>query len=532
MTKVDVLIVGAGPTGLMMAAELVRYGLTCRIIDKAEAPSVQSKAIAIQARTLEVLHQAGLVEPFLQDGLKITGACLSSNQRPIAKINLEHIQSPYPFVLSLEQSQTEAILTRHLKRSGLRIERGVELVDFDEHDSYIQAYLRRPGADETILADWLIGCDGAHSIVRKRIGATFKGKLFKDIFSLADVDIHWDRPHDQVTAFTESQGIIAALPLPGESRYRLIFQLKRCRNLLQSVERGSDGLVSAAVVAPPTLEEAKDLLSACAGKQIEVENPTWLANFHINSRLASTYRKGRVFLAGDAAHIHSPVGGQGMNTGIQDAFNLAWKLAWVQQKKAPPVLLDSYGIERHWVGTQLLKFTEWASEAVTLHNPFLVKVRNFIVRHLSRWAFVQKKVTAALSENNICYPHSPLNREEGQFFGTLKVGDRAPDGIVIYDDKITTLFDLWEGSTKGIILLFAGEHEPFKKLANELEEAYPVQVFIIAATPDANVCTDPDLKVHETYGVDGPAIYWIRPDLYIGYRQTGVDPQGINNYLR
>lgn len=540
MVRINVLIVGAGPTGLMMASELLRHGITCRLIDKVVSPSSHSKAIAIQARTLELLHQSGLADLFLNEGLKLHAGTIFSNKKRVAHIEFKHIPSPFPYVLSLEQSQTEALFAKHLRSKGLRIERGVELTSFKQQDAYVEATLRHAsGLEERILTDWVIGCDGAHSILRKGIGAKFKGQTFSDVFSLADVEILWDLAHDQVAAFIESKGVMAALPLPGDNRYRLIFQLKRCRDLLKG---GSpqEGIIDPSMTPPPTFEEVKETLFRCLGKEVEVRNPEWLANFHINSRLASMYRDDRIFLAGDAAHIHSPVGGQGMNTGLQDAFNLAWKLALVQKGKAHPSLLDSYQTERYEVGEKLLKMTEWASFTVTLHNPLLVSIRNFILRHVTHFHFAQRKITGELSELSIHYPNSPLNHEHGPFMGTLKPGDRAPNGIVLLQDRITSLFDLWKEIPECILLFFTGDRtdtiDAMEQLAEELEARYPIKAFIIASNPPIKTSTrlllDPDLKVHETYGTDEPSIYLIRPDLYISYRQTGIKKECVEDYLK
>lgn len=541
MGKIDALIVGAGPTGLMLACELIRYGLTCRIIDKALAPSSYSKAIAIQARTLELLNQAGLAAPFLDRGIKIHGASIFSNQECIARLHLEHIKSPYPFVLSIEQSQTEEILTRHLASLGVRIERESELTGFTQFETHIEANVTnaKRGSQERIVANWLIGCDGAHSIVRKEIGATFKGKLFGDVFSLADVEILWDLPHDRVTAFMDSRGVMAALPLPEENRYRLIFQMERCRDLLKKNSRLKEGIVSSDIAPLPTLDEVRSTLKQHIGKPVTVQNPLWLANFHINSRLADKYQSGRVFLAGDAAHIHSPVGGQGMNTGIQDAVNLAWKFAFVQKYGAKESLLETYEIERKAVGERLLKLTERASSIVTLHNPILIGIRNFIMGHIAQYKRIQEDFTAELSELCIKYPHSPLNQEHGTFFGELKPGDRAPDGLILSHNQTSTLFELFKNTKKGILLIFAGNTldlaPQLESLANEFEKNFPVETILICANPYSSnthqVAIDPDLLVHDLYGVDEPALYFIRPDLYVGYRQIGLEKHLISDYF-
>jgi len=418
MDRVDVLIVGAGPTGLTMAIECLRYNLTCRIIDQSLKPSPYSKAIAVQARTLEIFQRMGIHQRILAAGLPIKKAHLHSGNKH-AYLHLTSIPSPFPFVLSIEQSQTEQILSEYLQELGGRVERPLSLLYYEEKEGVIFAH-----TDQGVIqAHYLIGCDGAHSSVRKVMECTFEGKQFADIFSLADVKVHWNHPHDQLQLFLESDGIAAALPLPEKECYRLIFQLKE---LGQSKE-----------VALPTLDRMEQLLSKYAKQSVTLSNPRWIANFHINSRLASRYRKNSVFLAGDAAHIHSPVGGQGMNTGIQDAFNLAWKIAYVQHRFASASLLNTYEEERYRLGKSLLKNTQLASTLVTLRSPLLLFVRNALLFHLLSFQWVQAKLALALSEVNIRHTHK-----------------RVPDILLNIQGKEVDYFTLTEKSTQFHLLLF------------------------------------------------------------------------------
>lgn len=539
--RIDILIVGAGPTGLMMASELTRHGVPCRIIDKSPHPSAQSKALAIQTRTLEIFDHTGLIDPFLDEGLRLVAGNMISKGEILAHIDFKQIPSPYPFVLSLPQNRTEALLIEHLARRGVHVERQVELLSVTQTKQEASAELfdHRTGSKEQLSADWVIGCDGAHSIIRKIIGASFEGKLFPDVFSLADIDIHWDLPDDQVCAFVEPEGVMAAFPLPGENRYRLIFQMERCRNALHEGVSHREGLVDNKVIADPTMEETRALLCKYTHKDIHIENPRWLANFHINSRLSSTYRKGRLFLVGDASHIHSPVGGQGMNTGIQDAFNLSWKLALVTKRKGNTAILDTYQQERHSIGKKLLQATEKASFAVTLHNPILVGIRNFFISHLSKLKFLQRRITISLSQLWIGYAHSALNVDKGRFQGHLKIGDRAPNCVVSHLEKTTDLFALWKGTTSGTVLLLTGTEEgvfeELECLAGELKQKYDVQVMIISIDEHVSsehiVAIDPNMDVHTLYGVREKTAYFIRPDLYISYREQPAQSESIQSYL-
>jgi 2-polyprenyl-6-methoxyphenol hydroxylase-like FAD-dependent oxidoreductase len=530
MSKIDVLIVGAGPSGLMMAAELARYGIECRIIDKAPLPTTQSKALAIQARTLEVFQHLGIIDQFLSQGLKIHSANMISQRRPLAHFSFAHLDTPYPFVLSLEQSKTERILDEHLSSFGLHVERELELISFVQENGKVQATIRNNhnGKEEHIQARFLIGCDGAHSFVRKNLDTSFKGKTFSDIFSLADLHLDWSYPDHELFAFLEPKGVMAAFPLPAKKRYRLIFRLERCRSALKNKPSSKNALIAFQEIPSPTVEEVQEILTQYVGKDVKLYDPIWMTNFHINSRLTKHYQSGReVFLVGDAAHIHSPVGGQGMNTGLQDAFNLAWKLAFVIHKKADPILLDSYEIEREFVGRILLKATERASFMATLRNPIGVFLRNHIIPWAAKSSRVQRRITTATSQLAIRYPKS-------NSLGS-KAGMRAPNAPVYHNGQETDLFYLWAKRTSYQVLIFCGlqpnpeQIESFYALALSFYNKFAYGVIFIMHTPmpqknlEIIFVEDPSGKAHQTYDATQSAIYIICPDDYIDYCQTPIE---------
>ena len=488
----DVLVVGAGPTGLMMAAELARYGLSCRIIDENDGPCEQSRAIGIQARTLEIFDHIGIVAPFLKNGLILKAVNPMSRGKRIAHIELGRLDSPYPFVLSLEQSSTEKILANHLSSFGVNIERRTELVSLVQDAKGASAILRQQtsGKEETVRSAWVVGCDGAHSIVRRSMHLSFEGKTFEDIFSLADVQILWKYPHDEVFAFPGAEGVIAALPLPGKDRYRVIFQLPRCRGLLSAKKPMSPEEI--ARIPPPRLDEITAMLRNYAEIDVQISDPRWMAHFHINSRMASSFREGRFFLAGDAAHIHSPVGAQGMNTGLQDAFNLAWKLAFVVRGEAPAELLDTYNLERHEFGKKLLKWTERGSQMVTLHNPLLVSMRNRILSWILSCTSIQKKIISAISQIAIRYPASQIVQSGAN------AGTRLPNASVVYKGASTDLYTLLRKPNAYSILWFSNREVSLKDQTH---------VFKIPS--------------------DREEAYIIRPDLYIAYFQTPIDASAL-----
>ncbi|MEK7339628.1 MAG: FAD-dependent monooxygenase, partial [Verrucomicrobiota bacterium] len=451
-------------------------GLSCRIIDKGGSYADRSRAIGVQARTMEIFGHLKIAQDFLAQGIQIQAADPISHFRRLAQIPLSTLRSPYPFVLSLEQAKTEEILARYAATLGVRIEKGIECVQLMQSAQEVEVVLqhRESGKEEKVKASWVIGCDGAHSQVRKQLGLIFEGKAFADIFSLADVHILWDYPHNELSIFLNAKGFLAAIPLPEPNRYRLIFQLLRCRNLLKDHKNLPYGQVSKELVKEPNLQEIENLLQEYAGQNIHLTNPIWMANFHINSRMTNTYQKGRVFLAGDAAHIHSPIGAQGMNTGLQDVFNLAWKLALVHKNKASSELLKTYDLERHRVGKTILKTTEYASYMATMHNPIAIWLRNHIISFLNRFSFIRKSLAKRVSQTAIRYPKSFIVVDKGHFQGP-KAGLRAPNAPILFKEKPSDLYTIWSGSTAFQMLLFNAP-ESLQRFGSEF-------IHVISITP-------------------------------------------------
>lgn len=419
----------------------------------------------------------GIHEKFLKEGIKITASNIYSAQKKRARVDLKRIQSPFSFVLSLEQSKTEKILAESLLEFGVEVERTTRLLSYAEKPGYIVAQTDKG----VIEAKYLIGCDGAHSVVRKSMGCTFEGKTFRDIFSLADVNIQWKFPQHELSVFMESEGVLAAFPLPEVDRYRLIFQLKRLRGLYKPELAGAHGIIESDKIALPTLPEIQTLLSRYTQEKVVVSDPRWIANFHINSRLSNHYRKENIFLAGDAAHIHSPVGGQGMNTGIQDAFNLAWKIAYVHQSKAAASLLDTYEAERHHLGGQLLRATEKASMWATLHSPPLLFIRNHLLTTLLSKSAIQDKVVSLISEVNIRCPNK-----------------RAPDFTVLKEGKRESLYSICERSQTYTLLLFntdgASLIHPNIQVLQVREESTPKALLV---RPDGYIAVEDHPPFHQ-----------------------------------
>jgi 2-polyprenyl-6-methoxyphenol hydroxylase-like FAD-dependent oxidoreductase len=410
--KTDVLIAGAGPVGLTLAAELARYGLAVRIVDKAPLRTDKSKAIVLWSRTLELLERQGCAPEFVAAGLKVRAANIIAGDRQIARIDLTEVHTPYPFALMLPQSDTERLLEAQATARGATLQRGVELTSFSSSAGAVTSILRHPdGRQESLEASWLVGCDGAHSTVRHQLGAEFRGDALPTDFILADLTLHGVPHHDELSIMLHSDGILAIFPI-GPDRYRVIADVGPAG----SSERRAD----------PTLEEVQAILTRRGPGGITADAPRWLASFRINERKVAEYRSGRVFLAGDAAHVHSPAGGQGMNTGMQDACNLAWKLALVARGRCGDALLDSYSRERSAVGDDVLKNAGRLTTLAMIKGGVKQSIRNHIATLLFGLAPLRRKLADTLAEVSIGYPESPLSVQEHAVEGGPHAGERAP----------------------------------------------------------------------------------------------------------
>ena len=411
---VSVLIAGAGPVGLTLANELTRYGIGVRIVDPAAERTDKSKALVLWSRTLELFDQGGYVDPFLAAGVPAQGAQLSNGKDVVARVSLDSIQSRYPYALMIPQSETERVLEEQLGKRGVKVERTVSLESFADKSEGVQAVLRSAkGETETVTADWLIGCDGAHSTVRHGLGFAFEGTTQQSDWWLADVMLTGLEPYDLLHIFWHKDGILAFFPM-GSGRWRVI---------------GDRGPATSAAHHPdPMLEEVQALITHRGTAGIVISHPYWLAAFRINERKVAHYGRGRVFVAGDAAHIHSPAGGQGMNTGMQDVFNLAWKLSLVIRGVCKPALLDSYSIERSAVGDMVLSNASRLTDMAVLRNPLLQTLRNTVVKFASGFPQVAHIVADTLSELNIGYPKSPSSVTSGHPHETT-AGARWPDRL-------------------------------------------------------------------------------------------------------
>src|SRR5262245_22910697 len=415
MAHVTVLIAGAGPVGLTMANELARYGIGVRIVDTAAERTDKSKALVLWSRTLELFDHAGYVEPFLAAGIACHGAQFSNGHNVIANVKLAGIDTVYPYALMIPQSETEGILEEQLAKRGVKVERTVTLQSFSEQGNQVKAVLRKAnGESETLTADWLLGCDGAHSTVRHGLGFAFEGTTQPSDWYLADGMISGLEPRDSLHLFWHRDGILAFFPIGG-GRWRVIGDLGPAKSEGHHPD--------------PPLSEVQALITDRGTPGIIVKDPYWLAAFRINERKVSNYGRGHIFLAGDAAHIHSPARGQGMNTGMQDAFNLTWKLAQVIGGVAKPALLDSYSVERSAVGEMVLRNAGRLTDMAIMRNPALQALPNTVVKVALGFPEVRHLMSDTMSELNIGYPESPLTVSGTHGAHSTKAGNRWPERL-------------------------------------------------------------------------------------------------------
>jgi 2-polyprenyl-6-methoxyphenol hydroxylase-like FAD-dependent oxidoreductase len=391
----QVLIVGAGPVGLTLAIELTRYGVAVRIVDKAPTRTDKSKALVLWSRTLELLERGPGSARFIDAGFKVNAVNMVSGDKLIGHVDMASIDSPHNYALMIPQADTERLLEEHLRELGVKVERSVEVTALSVGDKSVEAVLRRAdGSQETLSAAWLAGCDGAHSVVRHSVRATFDGETNNGDWILADIHMRgYPSPDTEASVYWDKEGVFVIFPIsPG--RYRLI----------------ADVPASAAEhPLAPTMDQVQALMDRRGPSRMKGYDPIWLAGFRINGRKVSSYRWGRAFLVGDAAHVHSPAGGQGMNTGMQDAFNLAWKFASVIQGSCAESILDSYSAERSAVGEEVLKAAGRLTTIGTLRNPVLQTIRNAVAHAVLGLAPARQAFADNMSELSIGYPRSPLN---------------------------------------------------------------------------------------------------------------------------
>jgi 2-polyprenyl-6-methoxyphenol hydroxylase-like FAD-dependent oxidoreductase len=499
VTDCQVLVVGAGPTGLVLAAELLARGVRTRIIDKGDGVALQARAIGLHARTLEVLDTMGLAERFVAHGQVVRQMRFYSEGRCLASLEFARCGSRFGFLLDLPQDQTERLLRARVTELGGVVENGTELIGLTAGGDAVTAAVRGPGGQaEMITAGYVAGCDGAHSRVRRELGLTFRGHPYPQEWLLADVLLDRHLAEDATHAFFRTDGLpVIFFPMRGH-RWRLTLPFAGSR-------QGK----------APTLEEIQQLTDQRAPQPVTVSDPTWLANFRCHRRSASAYRRGRVLLAGDAVHIHSPAGGQGLNTGMIDAHNLGWKLALVASGRAPDALLDTYGAERRPVAEEVLGLTHALVRYGTMSHPVKRMARDVIVPVLARTAAVQRRAARRVSQVYVTYPPGPLVRP-ARGRGTPRTGQRMPDIEVRAGGEATTLYSVLRRGRHVLVV-------PATHAASLLSESG-----LLPYRSDIEVVTPAPTPRDEA---TGPVVL-IRPDGHVAARGRPGRMEPVTGYLR
>ncbi len=510
----DVLIVGAGPTGLMLANQLARRGIRVLIIDRHAGPSRETRALGVQARTLEIYSRLGIVERALELGKRGTGANIWAQGRRMARVPIGQagqFVTPYSFILILGQDDNERIMGERLRDWKVPVHWNTELVGLRQDTDKVSVTLKRAdGAIGEITAAWVAGCDGARSSVRELSGITFAGAPYEHVFYVADTEVTGSMVPDEVNVFLWREGFHLFFPMRGQDHWRIV-------GILPPELRGKNDVNFDAVI--PSLRSE-------GGTGLSFKSCSWFSTYRIHHRSALRFRDRRCFLLGDAAHIHSPVGAQGMNTGLQDAYNLGWKLALVEQGRADVALLDSYEEERIPIAQRLLHTTDRAFRLVVSHGRLAGILRTQILARMAAFAMGIPKIQAlafrVVSQTGIHYRSSRLSKSLSRPPDEAPhAGDRFPWLRLRFtaDGPIEDLFEKLDDTRLTLMVIGQSPRPEGLRHLGDLLCTYVVPTDVIN---DAELA-----RVH----IPRPSFYLLRPDGHIGLSGVHMDAAAIKSYV-
>jgi 2-polyprenyl-6-methoxyphenol hydroxylase-like FAD-dependent oxidoreductase len=526
ITKVDVLVVGAGPTGLLLASELSRRSVRVRLIERRTSPAEHSRALAVLPRTMEIMDQLGLTSEFIAPGHQAKGICFYGRDRREAfRSSMKELPSEFPFFLLLPQTETENILVNHARKAGVEIERGLGFVSMVQKGQRVLVALERmDGTTEEIDASYVVGCDGSRSAVRQAAGLEFQGEGYEQSWLLADVFLDPSLDPNWLHGFTSIDGPIFFFPLPNHI-WRIVLLRKQGERATTEV----------------SMDEIVEILEKNHFGHLRARDPSWLAGFGIQHRRTLHIRTGRVFLCGDAAHVHSPAGGQGMNTGLGDAFNLGWKLASVIKGKAKDELLDSFEAERMPVIDGVMRMTNQMTKLITAKDGPLEWIREWILPIVAKMGFA-RKMAMRLSQLSLGYPYSSIVLP-GKVVAGAKPGERVPP--LSFSDLATKRAsrtpDLF-GKGKIVFLVMPdlgigskGMREVMDRRSDLIDWQWMVRKGAGRPTEARNgefIWVDEEGKVREELGVeDHPSYALLRPDGIVMARGELCETQLMQDFL-
>ncbi|MGL4630095.1 MAG: FAD-dependent monooxygenase [Leadbetterella sp.] len=518
--KTQVIISGAGPTGLMLAAQLCRLGIEFIIFDKKDGITKLSKAMGVQARTLEIYDEMGIAQKAINQGQKASSIKMIIGGKVQGGFQLDDLggkKSPFPYMLILEQSKNEALLQEYVLSFNKSILWEHELVDFEENKEEVKVTIKDQNAQEIVIeGQYFVGCDGASSPVRKKLGFTFEGGTFDQFFYVADTAIEWNLSYgSDIYACLAKNTFVAFFPMKGEKRVRIIGMLPQGKTDQDDVQ----------------FEEIETLIKQEVGIPLDIKDLGWYSTYKVHTRMTNSFMKGRCFIAGDAAHIHSPAGGQGMNTGMQDVYNLAWKLAMVINGYADKSLLETYNEERIQNAKNLLKSTDAIFEAEAGSGWFTsfarVHIFPMIAGFLFRQDFVKNAVFKMISQTGISYENASISQDEVTD-DKVKAGDRMP--YFDYLDNNNTLISSYSHNPNHQFKLFHfGTESNLIEITNQNNTFDQGLKKLLIVHIDLNKNRE---NLEAIFGeIERDFILIVRPDNYIGLQSYDISIQKITDYL-
>ncbi|HBU6430623.1 FAD-dependent monooxygenase [Klebsiella michiganensis] len=535
----EVLIVGAGPVGMAMAILLKQYGISVRIIDKNSGPSISTKAMAIHSRTLEIFRELEIAEKTIAEGFSINAFSIQAHQRKLLNYDFSLLDVAWPILLSLPQPDVEKFMLQRLNELGVQVEWKTSLIDIRQQESNVTALLQYGHDINSTQWEhyrWICACDGARSTVRKNLNLSFDGSSYDSYFMLTDADIEWDQRHDEGAFFLGTrQGYVAVAPINGKGRFRLFFEMTG--KLPPEKDR-------------PVLDlETFQSLCDGRGQTMKLSNLSSMTIASFQHRQVTQLRHRSVFLVGDAAHIGSPIGGQWMNLGLSEAYNLAWKLAWVAKGFANERLLDSYHDERYRVAKEAEKTAHRLTKLITTRNPVAVWSRDNLLPIITKNSIIRRKLPAMISGHNYHYCNSTwvldgLKKSQRRSWrkkglkgepssSVPRAGQLAPD-IMLWSSPGQNQYRLSQLFRQQYLLMIftAADSESarlagYLAIAKTLTENYQgIEARCVTDTLDTESSTqiaDPDWRLHRRYHAGEGCIFLIRPDGYIACQSNDPD---------